>query len=151
MIINKSKIFAISLLLSIINNSYAFIDEQQKMNKQIVTEFYNKAINQKNFEAASKYLGANYKQHNPAAADGPEGLKAFIQYLIEYYPNSHSEIKKIFTDGDYVILHVHSIREPGTRGRAIFDLFKLEDGKIIEHWDAIQDIPVKSANSNSMF
>ncbi|HHU0094462.1 TPA: polyketide cyclase, partial [Legionella pneumophila] len=65
MIINKLKIFAISLLLSIINNSYAFIDEQQKMNKQIVTEFYNKAINQKNFEAASKYLGTNYKQHNP--------------------------------------------------------------------------------------
>ncbi|HFD2301095.1 TPA: polyketide cyclase, partial [Legionella pneumophila] len=88
MIINKSKIFAISLFLSIINNSYAFIDEQQKMNKQIVTEFYKKAINQKNFEAASKYLGTNYKQHNPAAADGPEGLKAFIQYLIEYYPNS---------------------------------------------------------------
>ncbi len=47
MIINKSKIFAISLFLSIINNSYAFIDEQQKMNKQIVTEFYKKAINQK--------------------------------------------------------------------------------------------------------
>ncbi|ERH41856.1 hypothetical protein N750_15970 [Legionella pneumophila str. Leg01/53] len=58
---------------------------------------------------------------------------------------------KNFSEGDYVILHVHSIREPGTRGRAIFDLFKLEDGKIIEHWDAIQDIPVKSANPNSMF
>ncbi|MCW8450794.1 nuclear transport factor 2 family protein [Legionella quinlivanii] len=152
MIIDRLKIVAISLLLlSIIDNSYASIEEQQKINKQIVTEFYNKAINQKNFKAASKYLGTHYKQHNPAAADGAEGLRAYIQYLLEFYPNSHSEIKQIFADGNYVILHVHSIREPGTRGRAIFDLFKLEDGKIMEHWDTIQDIPVKSANSNSMF
>jgi len=64
---------------------------------------------------------------------------------------SLSEIKRVFADGDYVILHVHSIREPGTRGRAIFDLFKLENGKIVEHWDAVQDIPEKSANENGMF
>jgi predicted SnoaL-like aldol condensation-catalyzing enzyme len=140
----------IFLLFTTTTISYAN-SQQQEINKKNVTEFYDQVINQKNFEAASKYLGSRYTQHNPTAADGPEGLKVFIQFLLDNYPKSHSEIKRVFADGDYVILHVHSIREPGTRGRAIFDLFKLENGKIVEHWDAVQDIPEKSANSNGMF
>ncbi|MDR3491880.1 MAG: nuclear transport factor 2 family protein, partial [Gammaproteobacteria bacterium] len=85
------------------------------------------------------------------AADGAEGLKSFIQFLRDHYPNAHSEIKRVFSDGEYVILHVHSIREPGTLGRAVFDLFRLEKGKIVEHWDAAQDIPEKSANPTGIF
>jgi predicted SnoaL-like aldol condensation-catalyzing enzyme len=54
-------------------------------------------------------------------------------------------------DGDFVILHVHSVREPGERGSAIIDIFKLESGKIVEHWDVIQPIPEKPANPNTMF
>lgn len=145
-----SAFIAVSLV-SVIQITYAFNNSQLEINKQNVIEFYNKVINEKDFESASKYLGSKYTQHNPIAADGPDGLKAFIQFLHEKYPNAHSEIKRVFAEGDYVILHVHSIREPETRGRAIFDLFKLENGKIIEHWDAVQEIPEKSANSNGMF
>jgi predicted SnoaL-like aldol condensation-catalyzing enzyme len=50
-----------------------------------------------------------------------------------------------------VILHVHSVREKGARGRAIVDIFRLENGKIVEHWDVVQDIPEKVANANGMF
>jgi predicted SnoaL-like aldol condensation-catalyzing enzyme len=125
--------------------------QQQEANKKNVVEFYEKALNQKDFEAASRYLGPRYTQHNPVAADGPEGLKAFIQFLRDKFPNSRSEIKRVFADGDYVIVHVHAIREPGTRGRAIIDIFKLENGKVVEHWDVAQDIPEKAANSNGMF
>jgi predicted SnoaL-like aldol condensation-catalyzing enzyme len=114
-------------------------------------EFYDKALNQKDFAAASRYLGSRYTQHNPVAADGPEGLKAFIEFLRDKFPGSRSEIKRVFADGDYVILHVHAVREPGTRGRAIIDIFKLEKGKIVEHWDVAQDLPEKAANSNGMF
>jgi predicted SnoaL-like aldol condensation-catalyzing enzyme len=56
-----------------------------------------------------------------------------------------------FSDGDFVILHVHSVRDPGTRGDAIIDLFKLENGKIVEHWDVVQPIPEKIVHNNSMF
>jgi len=125
--------------------------QQQEINKKNVVEFYEKALNQKDFEAASKYLGPRYTQHNPVAADGPEGLKGFIQFLRDKFPNSRSEIKRVFAEGDYVILHVHAVREPGTRGRAIIDIFKLENGKVVEHWDVAQDVPEKSANSNGMF
>jgi predicted SnoaL-like aldol condensation-catalyzing enzyme len=124
---------------------------QQEANKNAVVDFYDKAINQKDFEAASRYLGARYTQHNPNAADGPEGLKAFLGFLKEKFPNSKSEIKRVFAEGDYVILHVHAVREPGTRGNAIVDIFKIENGKIVEHWDVVQPIPEKAANSNGMF
>jgi predicted SnoaL-like aldol condensation-catalyzing enzyme len=125
--------------------------QQLEANKRAVVEFYNLALNEKNFEAASKYLGPRYIQHNPSAADGPEGLKAFIGFLREKFPQSRSEIKRVFADGDFVIVHVHSVREPGTRGRAIIDLFRLENGKIVEHWDVVQDVPEKAANANGMF
>jgi len=123
----------------------------QEANKQAVLAFYEKGLNQKDFEAASKYLGPRYVQHNPTAPDGPEGFKSFLGFLREKFPDSHSEIKRAFADGDYVILHVHSVREKGSRGRAIVDIFKLEDGKIVEHWDVAQEIPEKSANTNGMF
>jgi predicted SnoaL-like aldol condensation-catalyzing enzyme len=122
----------------------------EQRNKAIVLDFYEKALNQKDFAAAAPYLGT-YTQHNPNAADGPEGLKGFLAFLKDKYPQSHSEIKQVFTDGDYVILHVFTVREPGTRGNAIVDIFRLKDGKIEEHWDAVQPIPEKSANTNTMF
>jgi len=120
-------------------------------NKKAVVEFYEKAINDKDFEAASKYLGSRYIQHNPVAADGAEGLKGFIGFLKGKFPNSKSEIKRVIAEGDYVVLHVHAVREPGTRGRAIIDIFRLENGKIVEHWDVAQDVPDKAANNNGMF
>jgi predicted SnoaL-like aldol condensation-catalyzing enzyme len=125
--------------------------QQSEVNKRNVVEFYDLAINKKDFAAASKYLGPRYIQHNPTAPDGAEGLKGFIEFLRAKFPESRSEVKRVFADGDYVILHVHSVREPGTRGRAIVDIFRLENGKVVEHWDVIQDIPEKAANANGMF
>jgi predicted SnoaL-like aldol condensation-catalyzing enzyme len=116
-------------------------DKQEEQNKKMVIEFYEKAINQKDFEAASKYMGPLYAQHNPNAADGATGLQNFLHFLRTRYPNSHSDIKRVFADGDHVILHVHAVREPGTRGSAIVDIFRLENGKIVEHWDVVQEIP----------
>ena len=123
----------------------------QEANKKTVLEFYEMALNWKDFDAAAKFIGPRYVQHNPTAPDGPEGFKAFLNFLREKFPDSHSEIKRVFADGDYVILHVHSVREKGSRGRAVVDIFKLEDGKIVEHWDVVQDVPEKSANANGMF
>ena len=120
-------------------------------NKKTVLEFYEAGLNKKDFEAAAKYFGPKYIQHNPGAPDGTEAFEAFVNFLKEKFPNSHSEIKKVFADGDFVVLHVHAVREPGTRGRAIVDIFRLEDGKIVEHWDVAQDIPEKMPHNNGMF
>jgi predicted SnoaL-like aldol condensation-catalyzing enzyme len=137
--------------LTLVSEAHAADQKQLEDNKKAVTEFYDLAINQKNFEAASKFLGPRYVQHNPRAADGPEGLKAFLNFLRDKFPDYHSDIKRVFADGDFVILHVHNVPTPGSRGNAIVDIFKLEDGKIVEHWDVRQEIPEQSVNTNTMF
>jgi predicted SnoaL-like aldol condensation-catalyzing enzyme len=125
--------------------------QQLEANKKTVIAFYNAAINDKDFEKARQYMGPMYIQHNPVAADGHEGLKAFIGFLREKFPQARSEIKRVIAEGDYVVVHVHAVREPGTRGNAIIDIFRLENGKVVEHWDVIQPIPEKAANNNGMF
>jgi len=102
-------------------------------NKKAVQEFYNLIINGKDFKSASKYIGSRYTQHNPLVADGPEGLKAFVEFLKSDYPDAKSDIKRVFAEGDYVILQVHSVCVPNTRGRAIIEIFLLENRKIVEH------------------
>ena len=124
--------------------------EQMEINKKNVAEFYDLIINKKDFESARKYMGPRYKQHNPLVEDYPEGLGKFINWLKTNHPGATSEILKIFADGAYVILHVHSVRPPDIH-RAIVEIFRLENGKIDEHWDVIQEVPQTSANPNGMF
>ena len=81
----------------------------------------------------------------------PGPKKDIIVGLRDNAPEAHSEILQSFAEGDYVILHVHSLRQPGTRGRASIEIFRLENGLIDEYWDVIQEIPETSANPNGMF
>jgi len=139
------------LMLSLGNGAASAASAQEEANRTVVLAFYEKGLNQKDADAALAHVGDRYVQHNPNAADGPDGFRKFIGFLREKFPNSHSEIKRSFVDGDYVTLHVHAVREPGTRGNAIVDIFKLENGKIVEHWDVVQPVPETAANDNTMF
>lgn len=142
---------ALVLMLSLAGGAAMAGSAQEEANRKAVLAFYEKGLNQKDVDAALAYVGDRYVQHNPNAADGPEGFRKFIGFLREKFPNSHSEIKRSFVDGDYVILHVNAVREPGTKGNAIVDIFKLENGRIVEHWDVVQPIPENPANNNTMF
>ncbi len=152
-LINRSAtlVAASVLMLSLAGGAAMAGSAQEEANRKAVLAFYEKGLNQKDVDAALAYVGDRYTQHNPNAADGPEGFRKFIGFLREKFPNSHSEIKRSFVDGDYVILHVNAVREPGTKGNAIVDIFKLENGKIVEHWDVVQPIPDNPANNNTMF
>ena len=126
-------------------------DARVEANKKTVLAFYEAGINKKDFVAASRFIGERYVQHNPLIANGLEGFKAFLGYLRETFPNLRGEIKRVFADGDYVILHTHGVRVPGERGSAIIDIFRLEDCRIVEHWDVIQPIPETGVNQNGIF
>ena len=122
--------------------------------REIVLAFYEAALNQKDVEKAKLYLGDTYIQHNPHVPDGPEGLFRFIRFRRDRYPQARNEVKRVIADADLVALHVHSVVIPGTPGRQIVDMFRVEDGKVVEHWDVIQEIPVAlfpPINDNGLF
>lgn len=126
-------------------------DPRLEEHKQTVLAFYEAAINDKDFEAASKYLGDEYVQHNPRIADGIDGFRAFITELKETFPNLRAEVKRIVAEGDLVMAHVHGIRVPGQPGTAIVDIFRLAEGRIVEHWDVTQPVPENAENDRGMF
>lgn len=151
-ILRPFAVFGVAALVATSSTGSAIAaSPKEEANRKVVLDFYEKGLNQKDADAAIALMGDRYVQHNPNAADGPEGFRKFIGFLKEKFPNSKSEIKRALVDGDYVILHVHAVREPGTRGNAIIDIFKLENGKIVEHWDVVQPIPENPANNNGMF
>ncbi len=123
-------------------------------NKANVLAFYDMMFNQsKPALAMQQYGGATYTQHNPEVADGREAFIAYFERMAKDYPGKSVAFKRVFADGDYVILHSEH-KLPGWRGGswAAMDIFRLDDqGKIVEHWDALQKVPKKSAHSNGMF
>ncbi|WXG39486.1 MAG: nuclear transport factor 2 family protein [Candidatus Freyarchaeum deiterrae] len=121
-------------------------------NKKIVSDFYNMALNQKKpEEAVSKYMGKVYRQHNPNAGDGPEAFINFVKGFVKQYPELHFDFKRLIAEGDLVVVHSHLKVNPADRGTAVMDIFRVDKGKVVEHWDVLQPIPEKSANKNTMF
>jgi predicted SnoaL-like aldol condensation-catalyzing enzyme len=126
--------------------------DRLKENKEIVRNFYHLAFNlKKPEEAVDLYMGPYYRQHNPIAEDGPEPFIKFVKSFTAAFPSLHVDFKRDIAEGDLVALHSHMVREPGDRGMAVVDIFRVESGKVVEHWDVIQEIPEKSANNNTMF
>jgi predicted SnoaL-like aldol condensation-catalyzing enzyme len=81
-----------------------------------------------------------------------DGLRKFVAWMRANRPDAHGEIKRAFADGDYVILHSHwHGLTDSPRGEAVVDIYRCENGKVVEHWDAIQPIPETAANNNTMF
>ena len=144
-------IAVLAALVMAVSVAYAGNSAQEELNKKNVVEFYRAMINQKDFDATSKYVGSKYIQHNPMGADNLDGIRNFIQFLKDKMPDARWEMKRVFADGDFVVTHGHTVSKPGDRGMAAMDIFRLEEGKIVEHWDAVQPIPEKALNSNTMF
>jgi len=122
-------------------------------NKKTVLAFYEKCLNERDVKTAFQlYAGKSYRQHNPLVEDGEEGVVKFAAWINANHPKARGEIKRVFADGDFVVLHAWWNGLFGTeRGEAVVDIFRLEGGKIVEHWDVIQPVPAPSANTNTMF
>jgi predicted SnoaL-like aldol condensation-catalyzing enzyme len=120
--------------------------------KEMVIAFYKMVFyDHKVADAFKTYVGASYKQHNPLVPDGIEPSVAFLSKRFETNPQAINEIKRVIADGDLVAVHVHSRSNDADRGRAIVDIFRVENGKIVEHWDVIQPVPENAQNNNTMF
>lgn len=121
-------------------------------NKNVVESFYKMAFNEhKPGEAVAKYLGRVYTQHNPQAADGPQAFIDFVTGWTKSNPDLRVEIKRVVAEGDLVVTHVHIKPNPRDQGIAAMDIFRVADGRIVEHWDVVQPVPETAANRNTMF
>src|SRR6266702_3083987 len=97
-------------------------DDVRQANKRTVLAFYDAALRQSDFDAAAVHFGPRYIQHNHMIKDGIDGFRLFLHELKKQFPELRSDIKRIFADGDFVILHVHAWRQPDELGLAIVDI-----------------------------
>ncbi len=112
--------------------------EKLESMKQTVRDFYDIAFNQHNPElAASKYIGGEYHQHNPTAPDGRQAFVGFVSGFVKQFPALHVEIKRLVAEGDLVAVLSHMKVNSSDRGSAVMDIFRLKDGKLVEHWDVL--------------
>ena len=119
-------------------------------NKKLVVDFYRTVFIEKRVvEGFERFVAPQYIQHNPLLATGREAAVKFLGPRVTR--ESITDIKRVIAEGELVVLHVHSRTSLNDRGRAIIDIFRVADGKIVEHWDVIQPVPEKSANANTMF
>lgn len=120
--------------------------DQESKNVKVVTDFFQHLMNEHDFEYTLKnFGGGSYIQHNRAIPNQMEGLVDYVKTMVKRFPEYSFDVKKVYADGDYVLLHSHATFKAKHRGNEkkgfiITDTFKLKDGKLAEHWDAIQPI-----------
>ncbi|MFI2207640.1 ester cyclase [Streptomyces sp. NPDC020192] len=120
-------------------------------NKEMVVHFYDQLFSHGNLEVIDKFVGPTYTNHNPQGVDGPEGLKRFITYFKGANPELHHTRYRILADGDLVLLHTRSVAAPGATPHVVVDVFRVEEGRIVEHWDVIQPVPDTTVGGHDLF
>ena len=124
--------------------------ELEKSNVKVVVDFFQHLMNEHDFEyTLNTYGGGSYIQHNRAIPNEISGLVNYVKTLTKRFPDYSFDVKRIFADGDFVILHSHTTMKAKHRGNEkkgfiIIDTFRLENGRLAEHWDAIQPIDTSS-------
>lgn len=124
---------------------------QEAANLQLVRDVYDQVLGPLDAEAVDRFFTPDYIQHSPLAEIGAQGLKDFLVWARANSPAAQHHVKRLFADGDHVIAHVHVVIEPATSGNAVIDIFRIQEGRVAEHWDAMQPVPDRSANANGMF
>ncbi len=142
--------------------------EQELANAELISDFVQNLMNNHNFDYVMQhYNDSAYVQHNRNLPDKVTGLVSFLEEFVEDYPDYTYDVKHIYVDGDYVIFHSHATLEKEDRGNDqkgmnIIDTWRIEEGRIVEHWDSIQALDFSMrvyslisggdiANSNGVF
>ena len=127
------------------------MEHNLQLNKDNAIAFYRTAYLGYPSKAIEKYVGSEYIQHNPAVGDGKLAFIDYFDEMARAYPGKGIEFLRAVAEGDLVALHTHQTW-PGNDQYVTMDFFRFdENGKIVEHWDSIQEIPKESKNGNPMY
>lgn len=121
-------------------------------NKSLIKNFMNDIMMGANPSKITDYISTEtYHQHNTAIKDGLEGLDEAIKFLAsEDNLFTYEKVHRILGEGNFVLTQSEGTWNGGKK-YAFYDLFRISDGKIVEHWDVIQEIPAEMAHENGMF
>jgi predicted SnoaL-like aldol condensation-catalyzing enzyme len=121
---------------------------QTNIHKSLIRDFYRRAVNQGDLAFADQLIADNYIQHSPALKPGKGGLMEALQ-LMKQMPKpaaTSTPFFRLIAEGDFVVTNLSF--DWGGKQKVVVDLFRFENGKVIEHWDAVQDEPATSANGH---
>jgi predicted SnoaL-like aldol condensation-catalyzing enzyme len=124
---------------------------QEQATLDLVLEMHRVVLDKLDSSQVDRYLSPDYLQHSSLAEPGLASLKAFLDKVKVESPDAKHYVKRAFVDGDHVVVHVHVVRWTGDPGLAVVDIFRVADGRIVEHWDVLQEVPARPVNPNSMF
>ena len=120
-------------------------------NKHNAIAFYRQAYLGNPAAAVDAYVGAEYIQHNPLVGNGKQAFIDYFEEMARDYPDKSIEFVRAVAEGDLVALHTHQTW-PGGEQYVTMDFLRFDDaGKIVEHWDSIQEIPAHTLNGNTMY
>lgn len=120
--------------------------EQEYENAVVVVDFVQNIMNNHDFDYIKKKYGNHkYRQHNQSMVDGLAGVLEVVSSFAKKYPDYTYDVKHLYVDGPFVTVHSHATTHKKHRGNPqkgmnIMDIWKVENGEITEHWDAVQPI-----------
>jgi predicted SnoaL-like aldol condensation-catalyzing enzyme len=127
------------------------MNQNLNKNKENAIAFYKMAYDGNPRKAVELFVGSDYKQHNPLVGDGKEPFIEYFKRMGAEYPDKSIEFVRSVAEGDLVALHTHQVW-PDNEEYVTMDFFRFDDnGKIVEHWDSMQEIPESSAHNNTMY
>jgi len=124
---------------------------QLDLNKENAIAFYKMAYDGNPIKAVKEFVGNEYIQHNPLVGDGKQAFIDYFERMFNEYPDKSIEFVRSVAEGNLVSLHTHQMW-PGNDEYVTMDFFRFDtEGKIVEHWDSMQQIPESSAHNNTMY
>ncbi len=120
-------------------------------NKALFRSYIEEVWNQRNLEAADRYVAPGLIEHNPNLPQGLEGRKKFAAAVQAAFPDYHAEIQEIIAEGDRLVARIQwTGTQDGPQGRppthnklrfSTSDFIRIENGKFAEHWDVVDSLP----------
>lgn len=115
--------------------------QKEESNRAIVIKFYEQVFIDHDVDGGVVVLAEDYIQHNPLVPNGKQGFVSFFKQIFAQQPNVRARIMRVAADGDLVWVNAQFAGPSEDRGFQVVDMFRIENGMLVEHWDVMQDVP----------